>query len=278
MKNSQHILSSIIGTRGPPFARLLIFSVSLLSLDARAQLAVDLSSAAPFSVLAGAGITVAASGPTTIGGDIGSYPTPSITGLENVILLGVNHGGDSVTQTAKGGLLAAYNDAAGRSAPLPEAGLFDLGGSTLLGGVYRTDVAYELTGTLTLDGGGDPNSVWIFQSASTLTTASGSMVNLINGAQASNIFWQVGSSATLGTNSTFAGSILAQTSITLTDGADIDGGLYALNGAVTLDHNVITPVPEPGSALLLGFGMALLVSKRRRFMKQCFTAPPSRPA
>lgn len=237
-------------------------------LETQAQIAVDLGAAAPFSVLAGAGITVAASGTSTIQGDIGSYPTLSITGLENVTLGGINHMGDSTTQSAKGSLLTAYNAAAAQIAPAPSVGIFDLAGSTLLSGVYRADMAYELNGTLILDGGGDTDSVWIFQSATTLTTASGSLVSLINGAQASHIFWQIGSSATLGTNSVFAGSILAMDSITATDGAQIDGGLYALNGAVTLDNNHITVVPEPGSALLLGYGMALLVSKRRRTARQ----------
>ncbi|MDI1311450.1 ice-binding family protein [Prosthecobacter sp.] len=233
-------------------------------LKTHAQIAVDLGAAAPFSVLAGAGITVAASGTSTIEGDIGSYPTLSITGLENVILGGINHAGDSTTQSAKESLLTAYNAAAAQIAPAPSVGIFDLAGATLTSGVYRADVAYELNGSLILDGGGDSNSVWIFQSDTTLTTGSGSQISLINGAQASHIFWQIGSSATLGTNSVFAGSILALESITATDGAQIDGGLYALNGAVTLDNNQISVVPEPGSALLLGYGVALLVSKRRR--------------
>ncbi|GEP43213.1 hypothetical protein BGE01nite_25040 [Brevifollis gellanilyticus] len=229
---------------------------------ASAQMAVDLDSAAPFGVLAGAGITI--TGPTTIQGDIGSFPTLSITGLPNLTLTGVNHGGDSITQDAKVDLISAYNDAAGRTPTTTYGSIFDLGGLTLTSGVYNDPSSFGLTGTLTLDGLGDSNAVWIFQAGSTLITASNSMVNLINGAQASNIFWQVGSSATLGTNSDFAGNILASADITLNTGAEIQGGLYALNGAVTLDSNNIIAVPEPGSAVLLGIGLAMLVFRKRR--------------
>lgn len=111
---------------------------------------------------------------------------------------------------------------------------------------------------------GDPNAVWIFQAGTTLITSSNSVVNLIGGAQASNIIWQVGSSATLGTGTDFVGSILASESITLNTGATIDGGLYALNGAVTLDSNSLAAVPEPAGILLLGAGLALLALRRHR--------------
>jgi hypothetical protein len=115
----------------------------------------------------------------------------------------------------------------------------DLGGQTLVSGVY-TGGALALTGTLTLDGQGDPNAVFIFQAASSLTTASGSRVSLTGGLTACNVYWKVGSSATLGTGSTFVGTILALTSITATTGAVIQGRLLARNGAVTLDTNTIT--------------------------------------
>ena len=116
----------------------------------------------------------------------------------------------------------------------------ELGGSTLVPGVYNSQSGtFGITGTLTLDGQGDPDAVFIFQMQSTLVTASASVVLLTNGARACNVFWQVGSSATIGTSSSFVGTILALTSITLTTGATVDGRVLARNGAVTLDSNTI---------------------------------------
>jgi uncharacterized repeat protein (TIGR01451 family) len=135
-------------------------------------------------------------------------------------------------------LTAAYNDAAGRTPATSVSG--DLGGRTLTPGAYNSASSLGLTGTLTLDAQGDPNGVFIFQMGSTLITASASQVVLTGGAQAANVFWQVGSSATLGTNSTLSGNILALTSITATTGATIHGRALAINGAVTLDSNTIT--------------------------------------
>jgi type VI secretion system secreted protein VgrG len=132
----------------------------------------------------------------------------------------------------------------------------DLGTLVLMPGVYKFDSSAQLTGTLTLNGNGDSNARFDFQIGSTLTTASSSSILLINGAQAGNVFWQVGSSATLGTGTSFDGSILADQSITLNTGASMDGRALALNAAVTLDDNVITvptEVPEPGSLWLLAF-------------------------
>jgi hypothetical protein len=253
----------LISTVWPlPLGLFLGAALLLPPTDVTAQLPLDLDSASPFAVLAGTGITI--TGATTIAGDIGTYPTTSITGFENVTLNGINHSGDAITQAAKIDLLAAYIDAAGRTPTTTYGPIFDLGGLTLTSGVYNDPSSFGLTGTLTLDALGDPNAVWIFQAGSTLITATGSVVNLTGGAQASNIFWQVGSSATLGTGTDFAGSILASESITLNTGAMIDGGLYALNGAVTLDSNSIAAVPEPGSALLLLIAIPLLASRRRR--------------
>ncbi|WP_374202862.1 ice-binding family protein [Saccharothrix sp. S26] len=140
---------------------------------------------------------------------------------------------------AQADLTVAYDDAAGR-APTGQALPADLVGLTLVGGVYRASGATELNGTLTLDGQGDPNTVWIFQIPSTLITGSASVVSLINGARACNVFWQVGSSATLGTNSDFVGTIMALTSITVNTGADVQGRALARNGSVTLDDNTFT--------------------------------------
>jgi hypothetical protein len=202
----------------------------------QAATSVGLGTADEFAVLAGAGITN--TGPTTITGDIGTFPTTTITGESDITLIGTNHGGDAVTQGAKDDLVTAYNDAAGQG---PASTITaDLGGSTLVAGVYNSASSLGLTGTLTLDAAGDPNAVFIFQAGSTLTTAVDSSVELINGAQSCNVFWQVGSSATLGTDSTFIGSILALESISLTTGATVDGRLLARNGAVTLDTNTVT--------------------------------------
>ena len=202
-----------------------------------AATAPSLATAQSFAVLAGAGITN--TGPTTITGDVGSFPTTTQTGFASVTLNGANHTGDAVTQSAKNDLVTAYNNAAGQSpaTTIPT----ELGGTSLIPGVYTSSAGtFGMTGTLTLNGQGDPNAVFIFQMATTLTTASLSNVNLIGSAQACNIFWQVGSSATLGTNSHFNGNILALTSITLTTGANVVGRVLARNGAVTLDTNTIT--------------------------------------
>jgi len=142
--------------------------------------------------------------------------------------------------TAQAALTVAYNDLAGRTAPAPATVAGDLGGLTLFPGLYKSTSTLGITGTVTLDGQGNANAVWIFQIASSLTTLGSSSVVLANGASAHNIFWQVGSSATLGTNSTFNGSILALTSVTLTTGAALNGRALARNGAVTLDTNMIT--------------------------------------
>lgn len=204
---------------------------------------VALGGADPFAVLAGSGITN--TGTTTIQGDVGSSPTPTQTGFGTVTLTGTNHHGDAVTVAAKTDLLAAYNDTRDRTGGTPVAG-GELGGLTLGPGVYADDNAPDslaITGTLTLDGGGNASSVFIFQSGSTLVTATGSKVALINGAQSCNVFWQVTSSATLGSSSRMQGRILAQASITVGTGATINGSALALDGAVTMAGNTIRDVP-----------------------------------
>jgi hypothetical protein len=141
---------------------------------------------------------------------------------------------------AQAALTAAYLDLAGRTAPAPATVAGDLGGLTLAPGLYKSTSTLGITNTLTLDGGGNANAVWIFQIASSLTTAGSSSIVLAGGAQSHHIFWQVGSSATLGTNSTFNGSILALTDITLKTGATLNGRALARNGAVALDTNTVT--------------------------------------
>lgn len=201
---------------------------------------VPLGTADSFAVLAGSGITVAgAANSTTINGNIGTFPTTTITGLGNVVLNGVNHAGDLVTQQAKNDLLTAYNDAAGR-APTGTIVSGLLGGQNLVPGVYADGgFSFGLTGTVTLNAQGNSNAVWIFQTGSTLITASNSSVVIINGGQACKVFWQVGSSATLGTGTNFQGNILALTDITANTGTTVLGRLLARNGAVTLDTNTI---------------------------------------
>jgi hypothetical protein len=152
---------------------------------------------------------------------------------------GTIHAADSTALQAQADLTAAYLNVSARtvSATIP----VELGGTTQTPGVYDSAAGtFGITGTLTLDAQGDPNAVFIFKAASTLTTASASNVSLVNGAQASNVFWLVGSSATLGTSSTLQGSILALTSITVTTGTTINGRALARNGAVTLHTDTIT--------------------------------------
>ena len=217
-----------------PLTVALVVLIAGVRPAAAAEAPVTLGTTASLAVLAGS--TVTNTGPSTINGNLGLHPGTSITGFPPGTVNGTIHKTDNVAKQAKSDLVIAYNDAAGRP---PGAAAGELGGRTLVAGVY-TGTALTLTGTVTLDAQGDPNAVFIFQSASTLITASNSTVKLINGAQACNVFWQVGSSATLGTNTTFVGTILALTSITAQTGTKVQGRLLARNGAVTLDNNVIT--------------------------------------
>ncbi len=204
---------------------------------------IGLGTADSFAVLAGAGVTN--TGPTIIKGDLGTCPAPAITGFPPGIVNGTIHASDAVCLQAQSDLTIAYNDAAGRAPTTTYPGVKDLGGETLTPGVYKAD-AFAITGTLTLDAQADPNAVWIFQAGSTLITAPNSRVVLINSAQPCNVFWQVGSSATLGVGSTFVGTVLALTSITANTNATVEGRLLARNGAVTLDSNTVTrPVCAP---------------------------------
>jgi len=210
-----------------------------------AEAPVGLGTAFTFGVLAGS--TVTNTGPSAISGDIGVSPGTAVTGFPpGTVTNGVIHSADAVAGQAQSDVTTAFNDAAGRSPS--ESGITDLVGRTLLPGVYAGG-ALTLGGTLTLDAQNDPNAVFIFQAASTLITASGSRVLLINGADACNVFWKVGSSATLGTNSGFVGTVLAQASVTANTGVTATGRLLARTGAVTLDGTTViravcaAPVP-----------------------------------
>jgi hypothetical protein len=198
----------------------------------------SLLTAGSFGVLAGT--TVTNTGSTVINGDVGVSPGSAITGFPPGIVNGTIHAADAVAGQAQVDNTNAYNVLAGRPITTNLTGQ-DLGGKTLIAGVYGFNSSAQLTGTLILDGQGNPNSVFIINIGSTLTTASGSSILLINGAQGGNVFFRVGSSATLGTSTSFTGDILALTSITLNTNAKIIcGDALAQNGAVTLDSNTIT--------------------------------------
>ncbi|ADB51561.1 ice-binding family protein [Conexibacter woesei] len=215
---------------------LLVVLTSLTSAALAAQPPVGLGTADSFAVLSGS--TVTNIGPSTINGNLGVSPGTAVIGFPPGTVNGTIHAADAVAGQAQSDLTTAYDDAAGRTPPAAVPA--DLTGHTLTPGVYRSASALALTGQLTLDAQGDPSAVFVFQAGSTLITGSGSHVSLVNGAQPCNVFWQVGSSATLGTTSVFAGNILALTSITLTDGVTLHGRALARNGAVTLINDTIT--------------------------------------
>ena len=220
------------------FARGALACLLLISAVATAQPAPPtLGTTAPFAVLGGS--TVTNTGPTTVIGELGVSPGTAVIGFPpGVVTNGTIHSADAVAAQAQVDLTTAYNDLAGRPCNTTLTGQ-DLGGLTLVPGVYCFATSAQLTGDLRLDAQGNPNAVFIFKIGSTLTTASASRVLVINGGTSCNVFWQVGSSATLGTTTTFAGNILALTSITLVTGANVSGRLLARNGAVTLGSNSV---------------------------------------
>ena len=201
---------------------------------------VGLGATSSFALLGGSTVTNTGSSVIsgTAGGDVGVSAGSAITGFPPGTLTGTMHANDASATAAQLDLITAYNDAYGRSLTAPLVPV-DLGGLTLGPGVYSSGGALSITGTLTLDAGGDPDAVFVFKSASTLVTASNSVVRLINGARYCRVFWPVASSATLGTGSHFAGHIFAWVSITANTSAEVEGQLLAHTGAVTLDSNTV---------------------------------------
>lgn len=199
---------------------------------------VDLGTAGTFAILAGSEITN--TGFTVITGDVGISPGTAITGFPpGVVLDGTVHSADAIAAKAKLDLTVAYDNAANRSGtPISLSG--DLGGLTLTPGLYVSDTSMEISsGDLTLDAGGHPESVWVFQMGTTFNSLTGRQVMLANGARSTNVFWQVGSSTTIGTYCEVAGNFLTAVSISIQTGASVDGRLLTQIGAVTLDTNTI---------------------------------------
>ena len=223
----------LIGVIGPPNA------------IAAPEAPVPMGTTTNFGVLAAT--TVTNTGSTTIEGGLGLSPGTSVTGFPPGQVNGTINKADTVAEQAQVDLATAYDAAA--ALPTTATIAEELGGTTVTPGVYDSPAGtFEITGTLTLDAQGDPNAAFIFKAASTVITASASNVDLINDARTSNVLWMVGSSATLGTDSTLAGNILAMTSITVTTGATLNGRALARTGAVTLDSNtIVRPVDTPQS-------------------------------
>lgn len=222
----------------------LLLSVPLAILAsvgvAQAQASVPLGSAGPFAVFAGAAVTNA--GPTVLNGDVGVSPGASISGFPPGIVSGTTHTADATAAQAQLDLAAAYGDAAGQAvtATIPT----QLGGTTLPPGVYDSNSgAFSVAGTLTLDARRDGNAVFIFKVPTTLGATGAGQINLIRGAQACNVFWQVGGSATLGAGTGFSGNVLALADIMVGSGATVDGRLLSRTGIVSLENDSITASP-----------------------------------
>ena len=236
------ITTRVTDTAGNALASSFVWSFTTGAISTSScQTTVPLGSAGTFVVLAGS--TITNTGLTMVTGDIGVSPGTAVTGFPPGMQNGTMYDGDPVAAQAKADLATAFNEATGRSgaALLP----VEVGGLTYTPGLYIAAAALGITtGNLTLDAQGDANAVFIFQIGSTLTTSTYNQINLIRGAKAANIFWLVGSSATLGAASIFQGNILSAVSITVTAGATVNGRLLTQSGAVTLDTNDIT-IPGP---------------------------------
>lgn len=225
--------------------------------------AISLGSLENFAVLAGS--TVTNTGSTTVNGDVGVSPGTSVTGFPpGLILNGALQSNNAAASMAQTQALAIYTSLGGMAVTQDLTGV-DLGGQTLTPGVYGFASAAQLTGILTLDGLGMIDPVFVFKVGSTLISATDSSIILINGARGpTDVFFQVGGSTTLGVGTAFAGTIIASSSNTLNTGASINGRVVALNGAVTLDGNSITAVPEPSSAMISIVAVTVLLLRTKR--------------
>jgi len=242
-RSAHHSSESSAGRRSHPWRAACVAglfvagSLFAVPLAFSAQAPVGMGTAGNFAVLAGSAVTN--TGPSVISGSLGLSPGSAVSGFPpGIVIAGTTQVANGVALQAKNDLVTAYNDAAGRSSTATISG--DLAGRTLTSGVYTAASSLGLSGQLTLDGQGNPAAVFIFQAGSSLIVGSGADVILIGGAQACNVYWQVGSSATIGTSAAFVGNILALTSVTMTTGATLQGSALARNGAVTLDTNTIT--------------------------------------
>ena len=217
---------------------LLLLAIVGLQASAGAQL-LSLGSAQNFSVLASS--TVTSTGFTLVNGNLGVSPGSAVTGFGpgTVLAPSAIYTANAVAQRAQHDVNTTYNVLAGL-VPTQQLTGRNLGGLTLLPGVYHFNTSAALTGALVLDAQGDPNALFVFQMGSTLTTAIGSSVTVINCGNNSNVFWQVGSSATLGKKTAFVGNILAYSSVTITTGVSLSGRALAENGAVTMDTNGVS--------------------------------------
>lgn len=266
---------------------LVVLILSLFASSVYADVTL-LGTAASFAVLAGSAVSNTGTSVITAG-DLGASPGTAISGFPPgiVTLPGTINDSNAVANKAQTDLVTAYNTLAGKSVTQVLTGT-DLGGLTLTPGVYFFATSAQLTGPLTLNAQGKSNAMWVFQIGTTLTTASNSVVSIENPGANDGLFWQVGSSATLGTGTDFEGNIVALTSITLNTGAtDNCGRILARNGAVTLDDNTISlacgdlpgetasgglsgggfspaPTPESGTLLLVGSGILIMLALFKR--------------